>query len=74
MNDPRVIAKLLRAIAGSEDARAIKHDIIFNAAADLLEDDKVTPAMMSAAEVHAFWYPKDFAGIYRAMRKAKFRS
>jgi hypothetical protein len=31
------ITKLLRAIAGGSDARASRHDIIFNAAADEIE-------------------------------------
>lgn len=37
MNDPATIAKLLRAIANGTDAKASKHDIIFNAAAEWLE-------------------------------------
>jgi hypothetical protein len=37
MNDPIVLAKLLRAIAGGTDAQASGHDLIFNAAAELLE-------------------------------------
>jgi hypothetical protein len=37
-NDPKVIAKLLRAMAGGTNAKKYQHDIIFNAAADLLEE------------------------------------
>jgi hypothetical protein len=37
MNDTKTIAKLLRAIAGGSDARESKHDVIFTAAADLLD-------------------------------------
>ena len=36
MNDPRTLAKLLRAIAAGSDAQKSKHDIIFRAAADEL--------------------------------------
>lgn len=36
-NNPAVICKLLRAIAGGTDAKASKHDVIFNAAADIIE-------------------------------------
>lgn len=36
-NDPTTIARLLRAIANSTDAKALGHDIIFNAAAEWLE-------------------------------------
>lgn len=36
-NDPKVLARLLRAIAGSENAKASQHDVIFNAAAAELE-------------------------------------
>lgn len=34
---PGTLAKLLRAIAAGSDARASRHDIIFNAAADALD-------------------------------------
>jgi hypothetical protein len=37
VNDPKVIAKLLRAIAGSDNAKAANHDVIFAAAARLLD-------------------------------------
>lgn len=36
-NDPTVIIKLLRMIASGTDAKAVKHDIILNVAADLIE-------------------------------------
>lgn len=36
-NDPQILAKLLRAIANGADAKANKHDVIFAAAAGLLE-------------------------------------
>lgn len=36
-NDPKTIAKLLRAIASGSDAKQSQHDIIFRAAADLLD-------------------------------------
>lgn len=36
-NDPLLLAKLLRAIANGEDAKASKHDIIFLTAAGWLE-------------------------------------
>lgn len=37
MNDPKELAKLLRVIASGENAKAAKQDVIFNAAADLLD-------------------------------------
>lgn len=36
-NDPKVIAGLLRALASGTDYKASMHDVIFNAAADLLD-------------------------------------
>jgi hypothetical protein len=36
-NDPAIIAKLLRAISNGSDAKALKQDVIFNAAAEWLE-------------------------------------
>ena len=37
-DEARTICKLLRAIAGGENAKTIKHDIIFGAAANLIEN------------------------------------
>lgn len=36
-NDPKVIIKLLRAIASGTDAQNTKQDVIFSAAANMLE-------------------------------------
>lgn len=36
-NDPATISRLLRAIAGGANAQASKHDVIFNAAADMID-------------------------------------
>jgi hypothetical protein len=47
VNDPKVIARLLRAIAGGIAAKALRHDWIFNAAADMLEA-AVTPGERGA--------------------------
>lgn len=33
-------------------------------------EETVTEDMRFAGQEHAFWAPRDFAGIYRAMRKA----
>lgn len=48
-NDPKVIARLLRAIAGGTDAKKSKQDIILNVAADMLEkyDDDASRCHMS---------------------------
>ena len=35
---PRTIVKLLRAIAAGDNAKKTRHDIILNAAADLIEE------------------------------------
>jgi hypothetical protein len=37
-NDPKVIVKLLRAVANGTDAKRHKHDVIFEAAADMIEE------------------------------------
>jgi hypothetical protein len=37
-DQPANIKKLLRAIAGSDSAKKTSHDVIFNAAADLIDD------------------------------------
>lgn len=42
MNEPAVIVKLLRAIASGTNAMQDKHDIIFRAAADLIETQAAT--------------------------------
>lgn len=39
MNDPRVLARLLRAMAGGTCSRQESYDVIFNAAADILDRD-----------------------------------
>ncbi len=36
--------------------------------------EEVTPEMRRAGEAHAFWHPRDFGGIYRAMRRADTRN
>lgn len=38
-NDPKTVAKLLRAIANGETAQRNRHDVIFNMAADLLTNE-----------------------------------
>jgi hypothetical protein len=59
-NDPKVIAKLLRAIARSERSKETKHDIIFIAAAELLER-KPTDRQAIAKTIVGPWKapPKD---------------
>lgn len=49
-NDPAVICKLLRAMAGGTDAKASKQDVIFNAAAEIIEKllDEIQEARWAA--------------------------
>lgn len=49
LNDPKVVARLLRAIAGGTDAQKSKQDVILNIAADMLEkyDDDARRCHMS---------------------------
>lgn len=42
-NDPKVIAKLLRALAGGDNAVASGADVILNAAAELLDPPERCP-------------------------------
>jgi hypothetical protein len=49
-NDPLVLVKLLRAMADSEDAKAHKHDVILNAAADEIERPTPTDDDRMAAD------------------------
>ena len=37
-NDPEVLAKLLRAVANGTDAKVSRHDVVFNAAAEMIEE------------------------------------
>ncbi len=48
-----VIAKLLRAIANGSDARALKHDVIFNAAADALD---LQAELLAALHTTVNWF------------------
>jgi hypothetical protein len=68
MNDPIVLAKLLRAIAGGTDAQAIGHDTIFKAAAELLEQCAEAQRYIAARKQRqATW---QFEGvIYRTVQK-----
>lgn len=54
-NPPHTIAKLLRAIAGGTEAKAMKHDVIFTAAADLL--DKQAALEVALRELHDCMVP-----------------
>lgn len=47
-NDPASVSKLLRAIAAGSDARASRHDVIFTAAAEII--DTASAALSSKAE------------------------
>lgn len=61
MNDPKTLAKLLLAIAGGENAKEAKQDVILNAAADMLEaiDVDQTPRPSSNRhEVRVFFIHK----------------
>ncbi len=80
-NDPKVVARLLRVIAATETAKRDNHDVIFNAAADLLErkvDDGESPAFtpdevvnldnyQRAGQMHPFTCPNRDRVTHRDM-------
>lgn len=63
MNDPKTIAKLLRAIAGGSNAKADRSDVIFNVAADMLDPPP--------SDVIALFYVKDRTIFQRPTRTSK---
>lgn len=61
-NDPKDIVRLLQAIAKSEDAKKSKHDVIFQAAADLID---AIPSMI----LEAFHTNSTFLGNVQILSK-----
>lgn len=62
MNDPKTIAKLLRAVASGEEAKASKHDLIFKAAADLLDSNQNMKEALEHAKARFQCLADEFKG------------
>lgn len=74
-NDPAVVEKLVRALAGSEYAKEHKHDVILNAAADMVRQWRegkgkaVADAWRDASPWVPMNEPKDIKAIGKLMEE-----